>query len=76
MAPAIRAASEGFAVDELAAEKVVATLVPNAARFPDTYRLYSIDGRPPQPGEVLRNSGSGRDLNPDCPGWGRRRLLR
>lgn len=53
--PAIVAAAEGFSVDAWTAQKITETIVPNAQRFPDTVRLFSLDGRPPHPGEVLAN---------------------
>ncbi len=53
--PAIAAARNGFAVDAWTVLKIEETLVPRAARFPETLRWFSRDGRPPRPGEMLAN---------------------
>jgi gamma-glutamyltranspeptidase/glutathione hydrolase len=53
MAPAIDAARRGFPLDPWTIDKLRETLVPNGDRFPQTLRLFSIDGRAPVPGETL-----------------------
>jgi gamma-glutamyltranspeptidase/glutathione hydrolase len=55
MDPAIAAARDGFRVDRWTEQKMRETLVPHASRYPETVRLYSIDGRLPREGEILRN---------------------
>ncbi|MDR7419963.1 MAG: gamma-glutamyltransferase, partial [Armatimonadota bacterium] len=51
--PAIEAAHKGFPLDAWTVEKLHETLVPNAERFPDTLRLFSVDGHPPRAGDTL-----------------------
>lgn len=53
--PAIRAAREGFPVGASLADMIAENLAPRAMEFPEAYRLYSIDGRPPRAGEILRS---------------------
>jgi gamma-glutamyltranspeptidase/glutathione hydrolase len=53
--PAVEAAAEGFPVDDWLGLKVAEVLMPRAARFPDTLRLFAPDGLPPRRGEVMRN---------------------
>jgi len=53
--PAITAAREGFPVDAPTARMIRDTLVPNAERYPDTLRLFSVDGRVPEAGDTLTN---------------------
>jgi gamma-glutamyltranspeptidase/glutathione hydrolase len=55
VAPAVAAAADGFPVDDWLSLKVNEVLLPRAARFPDAVRLFSVDGRPPRPGETMRN---------------------
>ncbi|WP_176706018.1 gamma-glutamyltransferase [Paenibacillus hemerocallicola] len=52
--PAIRAAREGFPVSSALANTVTGLLAAKVDDFPEIYRLYSIDGRPPREGEILR----------------------
>ncbi|WP_344106752.1 gamma-glutamyltransferase [Nocardiopsis rhodophaea] len=54
MRPAIRLADEGFVVDATFAEQTAANQE-RFADFPATARLFMPDGRPPEPGTVLRN---------------------
>ncbi|CAM3581403.1 gamma-glutamyltransferase [Nocardiopsis gilva] len=54
MRPAIRLADEGFVVDTTFAEQTAANQ-DRFADFPETARLFMPDGRPPEPGSVLRN---------------------
>ncbi|MDR7458012.1 MAG: gamma-glutamyltransferase, partial [Armatimonadota bacterium] len=58
--PAVAAAADGFPVDDWLSGKVGEVLMPRAARFPETARLFSIDGRPPRPGETMRNPALAR----------------
>lgn len=53
--PAIRTAKEGFPVNASLAAYFAETLTPRSREFPEAYRLYSIDGRPPSEGEILRS---------------------
>jgi len=53
--PAITAALEGFPVDRWTVAKTHEMIGPHAADYPDTFRLYAIDGRLPRDGETLRN---------------------
>ncbi|MGH2405784.1 MAG: gamma-glutamyltransferase family protein [bacterium] len=62
MQPAIDAANHGFPVDAWTVQKITETLVPNAERYPHIYRLFSLDGRPPRPGETLTNPDLARTL--------------
>lgn len=55
MRPAVDAARHGFPVDIWTVQKITETLVPNGERYPDTLRLFSLNGRPPRPGETLSN---------------------
>nr|WP_246422519.1 gamma-glutamyltransferase [Nocardiopsis mwathae] len=54
MRPAIRIAEEGFVVDATFQEQTAANQERFSA-FPETVRLFLPDGRPPEPGTVLRN---------------------
>jgi len=53
--PAITAAREGFAVDNVTALMARTMLLPHADRYPDALRLFSIHGRLPEPGDTLTN---------------------
>lgn len=53
--PAIRAAREGFAVNAALAAEIANNLATHAEAFPEAYRLYTIDGRPPAEGEKIRS---------------------
>ncbi len=60
--PAITAAVEGFPVDAWTVLKITEMITPNAQRYPETFRLFSINGRLPQPGEILANTALGGAL--------------
>ena len=53
--PAIAAARYGFSVDAWTALHIAETLMPRAAQFPETLRLFTIDGRAPRPCDTLAN---------------------
>ncbi len=53
MRPAIAAARHGYPVDVWTVQKITETLVPNGERYPDIIRLFSLNGRPPRPGEAM-----------------------
>ena len=52
--PAIRHAERRFRATQYLHE-IIRKVAPDIARFPETARLYLPDGRPPSPGDVIRN---------------------
>ena len=55
MRPAIAAARHGFPVDVWTVQKITETLLPNGEHYPHILGLFCLNGRPPRPGETLRN---------------------
>ncbi|HLJ60048.1 MAG TPA: gamma-glutamyltransferase family protein [bacterium] len=60
--PAIESAAEGYPIDEQNVLSIHETLVPNADLFPDVLNLFSVGGRVPEAGELLRNPALARAL--------------
>jgi gamma-glutamyltranspeptidase/glutathione hydrolase len=62
MQPAITAAAEGFPVDDWTVLKIIEVLMPKRHRFPETFRVFSINGRPPRVGDRMSNPELARVL--------------
>jgi gamma-glutamyltranspeptidase/glutathione hydrolase len=63
MQPAIAAAADGFPVDDWTVLKIIEVLMPQRQRFPDTFRVFSINGRPPRVGDRMNNPELARVLD-------------
>jgi gamma-glutamyltranspeptidase/glutathione hydrolase len=53
--PAVAAARDGFPVDEWTIQKINEVVVPHRQRFPETFRLFTVDGEPPRAGDRIGN---------------------
>ena len=62
MRPAIASARQGFPVDTWTVQKIAETLQPHAERYPEAFRLFSVRGRPPRPGDMMTNPDLARTL--------------
>jgi gamma-glutamyltranspeptidase/glutathione hydrolase len=60
--PSIAAALDGFPIDRWTVAKTQEMIGPHAADYPETFKLYAIDGRLPRDGETMTNRELGRTL--------------
>jgi gamma-glutamyltranspeptidase/glutathione hydrolase len=60
--PSIAAALDGFPIDRWTVAKTHEMIGPHAADYPETFKLYAIDGRLPRDGETMTNRELGRTL--------------
>jgi gamma-glutamyltranspeptidase / glutathione hydrolase len=56
MEPAVAAAADGFSIDEYTIQRIAEAVVPHRKRFPEVFRLFTLNGQLPRAGDRVRNS--------------------